>query len=165
MRKGGTEGKSLVVEWLSISDHNIRQRQVKQKRRKVHDIVASSKGFTLLEILVALAILATAVTIIFQLFSAGLRNIAVSEDVVSAAVRAEAKMREVLSNEELIENSWTETTTDGYTFAVNITEALQEKTDSLPVQVLQIDLAITWTKNSKERSLRLKTYKTVNKQV
>jgi len=138
---------------------------VKQKIRKVHDIVASSKGFTLLEILVALAILATAVTIIFQLFSAGLRNIAVSEDVVSAAVRAEAKMREVLSNEELIENSWTETTTDGYTFAVNITEALQEKTDSLPVQVLQVDLTITWTKNSKERSLRLKTYKTVNKQV
>ena len=138
---------------------------MKQKIRKVHDIVASSKGFTLLEILVALAILATAVTIIFQLFSAGLRNIAVSEDVVSAAVRAEAKMREVLSNEELTENSWTETTTDGYTFAVNITEALQEKTDSLPVQVLQIDLAITWTKNSRERSLRLKTYKTVNKQV
>lgn len=138
---------------------------MKQKRRKVHDIVASSKGFTLLEILVALAILATAVTIIFQLFSAGLRNIAVSEDVVSAAVRAEAKMREVLSNEELTENSWTETTTDGYTFAVNITEALQEKTDSLPVQVLQIDLAITWTKNTRERSLRLKTYKTVNKQV
>ena len=138
---------------------------MKQKIRKVHDIVASSKGFTLLEILVALAILATAVTIIFQLFSAGLRNIAVSEDVVSAAVRAEAKMREVLSNEELTENSWTETTTDGYTFAVNITEALQEKTDSLPVQVLQIDLAITWTKNSKERSLHLKTFKTVNKQV
>jgi type II secretion system protein I len=138
---------------------------VKQKIRKVHDIVASNKGFTLLEILVALAILATAVTIIFQLFSAGLRNIAVSEDVVSAAVRAEAKMREVLSNEELTENSWTETTSDGYTFAVNITETLQEKTDSLPVQVLQIDLAITWTKNTRERSLRLKTYKTVNKQV
>jgi len=105
------------------------------------------------------------VTIIFQLFSASLRNIAVSEDVVSAGVRAEAKMREVLSNEELAENSWTETTTDGYKFAVNITETLQEKTDSLPVQVLQIDLAITWTKNAKERSLHLKTYKTVNRQV
>jgi type II secretion system protein I len=148
-----------------MSGQNIRQRPVKQKIRKVLDIVASSKGFTLLEILVALAILATAVIIIFQLFSAGLRNIAVSEDVVSAAVRAEAKMREVLSNEELTQNSWTETTTDGYTFAVNITETLQQKTDSLPVQVLQIDLAITWTKNSKKRSLSLKTYKTVNKQV
>jgi type II secretion system protein I len=138
---------------------------VKQKIRKVHDIAASSKGFTLLEILVALAILATAVTIIFQLFSASLRNIGVSEDVVSASVRAEAKMREVISDEELSENSWTETTTDGYTFTVNIIEALQEKTDSLPVQVLQIDLAITWIKNAKERTLRLKTYKTVSRQV
>lgn len=138
---------------------------MKQKIRKVHDIAASSKGFTLLEILVALAILATAVTIIFQLFSASLRNIGVSEDVVSASVRAEAKMREVLSDEELSENSWTETTTDGYTFTVNIIEALQEKTDSLPVQVLQIDLAITWIKNAKERTLRLKTYKTVSRQV
>jgi type II secretion system protein I len=138
---------------------------VKQKIRKVNDIVDSSKGFTLLEILVALAILATAVTIIFQLFSAGLRNIAVSEDAVSAAVRAEAKMREILSNEELAEDSWTETTPDGYTFAVSITGALQQKTDSLPVEVLEIDLAITWTKNSKERLFRLKTYKTVNRQV
>ena len=138
---------------------------MKLKIRKVNDILASSKGFTLLEILVALAILATAVTIIFQLFSAGLRNIGVSEDVVSAAVRAEARMREVLGNEELTENSWTETSTDGYTYTINITETLQQKTDSLPVQVLQIELAIMWMKNSKERSLRLKTYKTVNRQI
>lgn len=135
------------------------------KIRNPRNPLDSRDGFTLLEILVALAILATAVTIIFQLFSASLRNIAVSEDVVSATIRAEAKMREVLGSEELVENSWTETTTDGYTFVVNIKETLQEKTDSLPVQVLQIDLAITWTKNSKERSLRLKTYKTVNRQV
>lgn len=125
----------------------------------------SSKGFTLLEILVALAILATAVTIIFQLFSASLRNIAASEDVVAASVKAEAKMREVLSKEELTEDSWTEDTNDGYRYSVNITETLQQKTDSLPIQLLQIDVAITWTKNSKERSLRLKTYKTVNRQV
>jgi type II secretion system protein I len=125
----------------------------------------SNKGFTLLEILVALAILATAVTIIFQLFSASLRNIAVSEDVVLATVRAEAKLREVLNSEELTENSWTETTNEGYTFTVNITEALQEKTDSLPVQVLQVDLAISWMKNSKTRTLRLKTFKTVDRQV
>jgi general secretion pathway protein I len=138
---------------------------LKKKRNKVCQRLASNEGFTLLEILVALAILATAVTIIFQLFSASLRNIAVSEDVVAASVRAEAKMREVLSKEELAEDSWTEDTNDGYRYSVNITETLQQKTDSLPIQLLQIDVAITWTKNSKERSLRLKTYKTVNRQV
>jgi prepilin-type N-terminal cleavage/methylation domain-containing protein len=138
---------------------------LKKKRNKVCRRLASNEGFTLLEILVALAILATAVTIIFQLFSASLRNIAVSEDVVAASVRAEAKMREILSNEELSVDSWTENADDGYRFAVNIAETLQQKTDSLPIQLLQIDVAITWTKNSKERSLRLKTYKTVNRQV
>lgn len=127
--------------------------------------LSSNKGFTLLEVLVALAILATAVTIIFQLFSASLRNIGVSEDVVLATVKAEAKLREVLSSEELIEDSWTETTNDGYTFAVNITETLQEKTDSLPVQVLQVELVVSWMKNSKTRTFRLSTFKTVNKLV
>ena len=138
---------------------------MKQKTGKVHNIVASNKGFTLLEILVALAILATAVTIVFQLFSASLRNIALSEDTVSAALRAETKMREILGNEDLTEDSWTETTPDGYTFVVTVTERLQEKTDSLPVQVLEVDLAVTWKKNVKERSLRLKTLKMTERQI
>ena len=129
-----------------------------------HNPLSSRNGFTLLEILVALAILATAVTIMFQLFSASLRNIAVSEDVVAASLKAEAKMREVLSKEELVVDSWEEQTDDGYRCVVNITDTLQQKTDSLPMQLLQVDVAITWTKNSKERSLRLKTYKTVHRQ-
>jgi hypothetical protein len=64
----------------------------------------------------------------------------------------------------MTEDSWTETTNDGYTFVVNITETLQQKTDSLPVQVLQIELTISWMKNSKTRTLRLKTFKTVSRQ-
>ncbi|HOH27425.1 MAG TPA: prepilin-type N-terminal cleavage/methylation domain-containing protein [Syntrophorhabdus sp.] len=135
-----------------------------RKVTRNHNPLSSRNGFTLLEILVALAILATAVTIMFQLFSASLRNIAVSEDVVAASLKAEAKMREVLSKEELVVDSWEEQTDDGYRFVVNITDTLQQKTDSLPMQLLQVDVAITWTKNSKERSLRLKTYKTVHRQ-
>lgn len=122
-------------------------------------------GFTLLEVLVALAILATAVTIIFQLFSAGLRNIAVSEDYVYGVVKAETKMREILSEEELTEDGWTESEEDGYTYSVTIKKTLDLKTDSLPVQVMQIDLAVTWKKGLKERTIRLKTLKMVSKQV
>lgn len=123
------------------------------------------EGFTLLEVLVALAILATAVTIIFQLFSAGLRNIAVSEDYVYGVVKAETKMREILSEEELTEDGWTESEEDGYTYSVTIKKTLDLKTDSLPVQVMQIDLAVTWKKGLKERTIRLKTLKMVSKQV
>jgi type II secretion system protein I len=127
--------------------------------------LASQQGFTLLEVLVALAVLATAVTIVFQLFSAGLRNISASEDYVSAALRAETRMREILGNDELSENSWTESTQDGYRFAINVTKTLQEKTDSLSVEVLEVALAVTWTKNLRERTLNLKTLKVVDKRV
>lgn len=125
----------------------------------------SKEGFTLLEILVALAILATAVTIVFQLFSAGLRNIAASEDYVVATMRAEAKMREILSQRELTENSWIESTKDGYRYTVKVSKTLQEKTGSLPVDVLEVELSVSWIKGIKERVLQLKTLKIVNKQV
>lgn len=122
-------------------------------------------GFTLLEVLVALAILATAVTIVFQLFSASLRNISVSEDYVHGVVRAETKMREIASDEELAEDAWTETGDDGYTYSVTVTKTLEQRTDALSVEVMQIDLAVTWTKGLKERTIRLKTLKMVDKQV
>lgn len=128
-------------------------------------VFSSKQGFTLLEILVALAILATAVTIVFQLFSAGLRNIAASEDYVVATMRAEAKMREILSQRELTENSWIESTKDGYRYTVKVSKTLQEKTGSLPVDVLEVELSVSWIKGIKERVLQLKTLKIVNKQV
>ncbi|OPY66498.1 MAG: hypothetical protein A4E62_02480 [Syntrophorhabdus sp. PtaU1.Bin002] len=128
-------------------------------------VFSSKQGFTLLEILVALAILATAVTIVFQLFSAGLRNIAASEDYVVATMKAEAKMREILSQRELTENSWIESTKDGYRYTVKVSKTLQEKTGSLPVDVLEVELSVSWIKGTKERVLQLKTLKIVNKQV
>ena len=51
------------------------------------------KGFTLLEVLVATAILGMAIAVILQLFSANLRAIALSRDYVSASIKAEAKMK------------------------------------------------------------------------
>jgi type II secretion system protein I len=128
-------------------------------------IVCSKQGFTLLEILVALAILSTAVTIVFQLFSASLRNIAASEDHITATMRAEAKMREILNKKDLAENSWTETTDDGYRYTVKVSKTLEEKTGSLEVDVMEVDLFVDWVRGIKERSFRLKTLKMVNRQV
>jgi len=122
-------------------------------------------GFTLLEVLVAIAILGIAVTVVLQLFSANLRAISVSGDYVSAATKAEAKMREILSDDKLSEKSSSETTDDGYRIDVSITDALKERTDNLQVRLLEIDLTVHWTRGTKERSLSLKTMKVVNKEV
>ncbi len=67
-------------------------------------------GFTLLEVLVALVLLATAVVIVLQLFSSGLRSIHASEDLAFASLKAETKMAEVLEDAGLDEKTWDETT-------------------------------------------------------
>lgn len=125
--------------------------------------LTSNRGFTLLEVLVAIAILGIAITVVLQLFSANLRAISVSEDYVSAATKAEAKMREILSDDKLSEKSSSETTDDGYRIDISITDALKERTDNLQVRILEIGLTLHWTRGTKERSLTLKTMKLVNK--
>jgi prepilin-type N-terminal cleavage/methylation domain-containing protein len=123
----------------------------------------SSRGFTLLEVLVATAILGIAVAVVLQLFSANLRALSLSEDYVSATKRAEAKMREILDNATLAETSFSETTGDGYRIDVSVTSAIEERTENLPVKLLEISLTVHWTKGLKERSLSLKTMKLVKK--
>jgi prepilin-type N-terminal cleavage/methylation domain-containing protein len=125
----------------------------------------SPRGFTLLEVLVATAILGIAVAVVLQLFSANLRALAASEDYVSATKRAEAKMREILDDPSLTETSLSETTGDGYRIDVSITDALPERTETLPVKLLEISLTVHWSKGLKERSLSLKTMKVVKKEV
>ncbi len=122
-------------------------------------------GFTLLEILVTLALLGIAITIILQLFSANLRALSVSSNYVSAAMLAEAKMREILDDTDLTEKSWSEVTDEGYRFDASITETLKDRTENLQFRMLEIDLTLQWLEGSKNRSLTLKTLRGVKKQI
>ena len=121
------------------------------------------RGFTLLEVLVSLSVVAIAVTVVLQLFSADLRAIAASEDYASAVVKAETKMREVLDNDDLGETSWSEATPDGYRMDVSVAEVLKEKTNNLQVRLLEVGLTTRWFKGTKEKILTLRTMKVVNK--
>jgi prepilin-type N-terminal cleavage/methylation domain-containing protein len=137
-----------------------------KRRQKLGDTETRGHGgFTLLEVLVAMAILAIAVTVVFQLFSANLRSIAASEDYVKAAVRAELKMREILNDDKLTEKSFSEATDDGYRMDVSIIEAVKERTENLHVRLLQIDLTVRWIKGPKERALKLRTMKVIKKEI
>ncbi len=141
-----------------VSDLNVRN-------RKILRIKGESNGFTLLEVLVATAILAIAVAVILQLFSANLRAISLSGDYVSAATKAESRMREILDDDKLSEKSFSETTDDGYRIDVSITDTLKDRTENLQVKLLQIDLTLRWVKGSKEKSLALSTMKMMKKEI
>ncbi len=132
-------------------------------QRRSFDI--RSEGFTLLEVLVALALLSIALVAILQLFSANLRGIAASEDLAKAAMRAEATMRSVLEDEDIEEKTSSETTPDGYRIDVAITNADEKRTENLPLKLLQVSLTVHWKNGTKERTLTLKTMKAVTKKV
>ena len=127
--------------------------------------VFSRAGFTLLEVLVATALLGIAVAVILQLFSSNLRALSVSEDFVHASIKAEAKMREVLDNDKPSETSFSETTDDGYRMDVWIKDTLKERTENIGIQLFQIDVTVRWTKGTKERSFTLRSLKSVRKQI
>ena len=121
------------------------------------------KGFTLLEVLVALAIMAIATTLVVQLFSADLRAIASSGDMTSAAVRGDSRIREILAEPSLEENTWSEETEDGYRMDIAVSEVMKPRTDNLPVKLMEVALTIRWIEGMKEKSLRLKTMKMIDK--
>lgn len=122
-------------------------------------------GFTLLEVLVAIAILGIAVTVVLQLFSANLRAISASGDYVYATTKAEAKMREILSDDKLSDKSLSETTDDGYRIDVSITDALKDRTENLQVRLLEINLTVHWMIGTRNKSITFRTMKVVEKEI
>jgi general secretion pathway protein I len=131
----------------------------------IQGVLGRKDGFTLLEVLVAFVLLATTVTIILQLFSSGIKALSLSEDYATAVVRAESKMREVLDNEQLAENVWSETSPDGYRFDITVAKAFETRTRDLPMKILEIDITMSWKMGGKDKSLILNTMKTIKPQV
>lgn len=117
----------------------------------------TQRGFTLLEVLAAVAILGMALTVIMQLFSANLQGIAASDDYLAASMAAEAKMREVIDKGDFSEQAWSETTNEGYRVDVSISPALEERTESLPVALHEITLSLRFESGLKERTITLRT--------
>ncbi len=112
-----------------------------------------------------MAILGIAVTVIIQLFSANLRALAASEDYVSASLRGAARMRALLDDTDLDENAWTEITDEGYRLDIAVKESLTDRTELLPVKLLDIILTLQWTKGNRARSVTFQTLKLVKKEI
>lgn len=134
-------------------------------RTGIDNMLRRKDGFTLLEVLVAFVLLASVVTVIVQLFSSNLKTLSLTEDYLSATIKAETRMREILADDTLTESAWTETTADGYRIDVAVNPAFEGRTKDLPLKMLEIVVAMTWKKGTKSRTLTLRTMKTVKRQI
>ena len=144
-------------------------------RRRLCMKSSSSKGFTLLEILLAIAILGVAVTVIMQQFSAGLRIARASRAYTAATIHAKQILEEYLLDEEMEEGEASGTFDDGYGWTVSIeayedymegegaTEEDQDLYEHLPLKMFRVGSVVSWMEGDRENRVALATLKTVKK--
>ena len=130
----------------------------------------AEKGFTLLEIMVALAILGIALTVILQQFSAGLRSVRISREYTAAVIHAREKMEECCLNQKLAEKEETGEFEDGYKWRVVVAPFKEEKknegesTEFLLLTMYDIKSTVSWDGGGKSRQVELATVKVVPKE-
>ena len=125
-------------------------------------------GFTLVEVLIALAILGIGLCVILELFSGGLRSVKISEEYVKATWYGKGKMEEALSAKEFIEGVTEGSFDSQYAWTLDVRrtnpsvgQASEE--DSLPVDLYQILLKVTWPSGTGQRSLDLESLRAFEK--
>ena len=134
---------------------------------------STQKGFTLLEILLAIVILGVSLTVIMQQFSAGLRIAYTSKTYTTAISYAKQKLEEFQLQEEIEETEESGDFDDGYSWRVTIVpyeDYLEEEGEDedlfelLPLEMYRLDSVVSWMEGDKEKSVLLSTLKTVKKQ-
>ena len=128
--------------------------------------IGGSKGFTLIEIVVALAILAIGLTAVLEGFAGGLRSARVSEDYTKATWHGQTKMEEMLMTQELSEEVTEGTFDNQFSWkseVKKVTPSLgrdEKAQSSLPVEIYQIIVTVTWPWGAGKKSLELESLRT-----
>src|SRR5512143_4149682 len=120
-------------------------------------------GFTLMEVLVAMAILGIGLAILLELFSGGLRSARVSEEYTRALWYGKAKMEEILTAKDLSEGVTEDTFDSQFSWKSEVTKANprlgqdENPNIKLPVDLYKIVVKVIWRSGLGERSLELES--------
>jgi general secretion pathway protein I len=123
-------------------------------------------GFTLVEVVVAMAILGISLVLVIELFSGGLRLARASEEYTVAGQLAREKMEELALNNQFEEGIKEGEFDSTYRWQVEVKKIdlllFSKETDYRPpVDLFQVQIRIIWKSGSQERITRIETYKAV----
>jgi type II secretion system protein I len=127
----------------------------------------ADSAFTLLEVLVALSILAIAAAALFQVFSGSLRAIERSREYTLLLVRADEKVRFVLANDKLTEGNWQEMTQDGIRTVITVSPLFADRTANMSFNMFDITVTVSSSRISRpsNKTVTLRTTKIVSRVV
>ncbi|MEW6377078.1 MAG: prepilin-type N-terminal cleavage/methylation domain-containing protein [Thermodesulfobacteriota bacterium] len=124
------------------------------------------KGFTLIEVVVGLAILGVGLMVIMELFAGGLRLGRVSEEYTKAVNLGRMKLEEVSLKPPVEEGVEEGEFNEAFRWKVETrrVDILPFKKDTdfkPPVELFHVKVDVIWKSGSKERSLGLESYKAI----
>jgi general secretion pathway protein I len=127
-----------------------------------------SKGFTLIETLVAMMLLAISLVVILQLFSGGLRSGKMADDYTRAIFYAREKMEEYLLADDFQEGIFEGTFDENYRWLVDIKLVKPEDEDAdeekpLLVDLFNVDVQVFWPVGGREKNFQISTLKIAEK--
>lgn len=132
-----------------------------------------ARGFSLLEVLVAFAILALVGGVLFQIFGGALRNAGVAEDYSRAALIADSKLATLGIEQPLREGSEGGSEGGGrFNWVLNVTPYVPPEgaaqtegiTPNLPQRLLQAAVTVSWEAGETPRSITVTTVRLVPKE-
>lgn len=136
-----------------------------QKTNFEKQLLKIEQGFTLIEVMVAVAILAICIVTIMQLFSGGLRSSKMAKDYTRAVIYAKEKMEETLLkpvagagefNDDLNKNKFRwEAEVSPY----NELSLAGLGSETKPLNLTKIKVKVSWADNDKQKSIELTTLK------
>ena len=120
--------------------------------------LATQRGYSLLEVLVAFAILALAVGTILSLFATGLRNTAVASDYARALGIAESQLAYYQGIDTgQLEGGISEGEEGDFVWHSRITPFEDVATAGQSMRLYRIEVAVNWAGDGKRRSVELAT--------
>jgi len=122
-------------------------------------------GFTLIEVLVAISVLAISLVVILQLFSGGLNSGRLSDEYTRGVFHAREKMEEILLSDTMEEGITEGEFEDGSKWKADIVrmEQREEEVSRLPFDAFTIAVEISWGSEGSKKHLKIDTIKVAEK--
>lgn len=124
-----------------------------------HYQINRAGGFTLLETLVALSVLAITLGVLYQIFGVSLRNIQHAKDYSYAQMLAESKLAEIGKGIPVMEGVYGGDFDNKYSWQMNIKPASYNSASDEMVYIYKVMFTISWPANGSSRSIKIDTYR------